>query len=73
MCLFLMLLLMENPIDRSQGEAIILEILKGYQAFTQACGVLRAIEPLNSFLASLCKFTINNPNEGEKRRYATRH
>jgi hypothetical protein len=58
---------------RSQGEAIILEILKGYQAFTQACGVLRAIEPLNSFLASLCKFTINNPNEGEKRRYATRH
>ncbi|BAD82073.1 SF21-like protein [Oryza sativa Japonica Group] len=56
-----------NPIDRSQGEAIILEILKGYQAFTQACGVLRAIEPLNSFLASLCKFTINNPNEGEKR------
>ncbi|KAM3332856.1 hypothetical protein ACQJBY_028158 [Aegilops geniculata] len=52
---------------RSQGEAIILEILKGYQAFTQACGVLRAIEPLNSFLASLCKFTINNPNEGEKR------
>jgi hypothetical protein len=52
---------------RSQGEAIILEILKGYQAFTQACGVLRAIEPLNSFLASLCKFTINNPNEGEKK------
>lgn len=37
----------------------------------QACGVLRTIEPLNSFLASLCKFTINNPNEGEKRRYAT--
>ncbi|KAJ6846953.1 protein MON2-like protein isoform X4 [Iris pallida] len=52
---------------RSQGEAIILEILKGYQAFTQACGVLRAVEPLNSFLASLCKFTINSPNEGEKR------
>ncbi|VAH64537.1 unnamed protein product [Triticum turgidum subsp. durum] len=35
--------------------------------FLYACGVLRAIEPLNSFLASLCKFTINNPNEGEKR------
>uniref|UniRef100_A0A0D9V6A9 Mon2 C-terminal domain-containing protein n=1 Tax=Leersia perrieri TaxID=77586 RepID=A0A0D9V6A9_9ORYZ len=33
----------------------------------EACGVLRAIEPLNSFLASLCKFTINNPNEGDKR------
>jgi len=35
----------------------------------QACGVLRAVEPLNSFLASLCKFTINFPNEAEKRRY----
>ncbi|KAL6582312.1 hypothetical protein OROMI_006326 [Orobanche minor] len=50
----------------SQGEAIILEILKGYQAFTQACGVLRAVEPLNSFLASLCKFTIYIPNEAER-------
>lgn len=54
-------------LSRSQGEAIILEILKGYQAFTQACGVLRAVEPLNSFLASLCKFTIYIPNEAEKR------
>ncbi|XP_042986110.1 protein MON2 homolog isoform X5 [Carya illinoinensis] len=54
-------------LSRSQGEAIVLEILKGYQAFTQACGVLCAVEPLNSFLASLCKFTINFPNEMEKR------
>lgn len=56
-------------LSRSQGEAIVLEILKGYQAFTQACGVLQAIEPLNSFLASLCKFTINFPNEVERRSY----
>ncbi|CAI0384415.1 unnamed protein product [Linum tenue] len=54
-------------LSRSQGEAIVLEILKGYQAFTQACGILHAVEPLNSFLASLCKFTINVPNEVEKR------
>ncbi|KAM7273445.1 hypothetical protein ACFE04_028109 [Oxalis oulophora] len=54
-------------LSRSQGEAIVLEILKGYQAFTQACGVLRAVEPLNSFLASLCKFTINFPNEAERK------
>ncbi|XP_074292704.1 uncharacterized protein LOC141619592 isoform X3 [Silene latifolia] len=52
---------------RTQGEAIVLEILKGYQAFTQACGVLQAIEPLNSFLASLCKFTISVPVEVEKK------
>ncbi|XP_020540275.1 protein MON2 homolog isoform X1 [Jatropha curcas] len=54
-------------LSRSQGEAIVLEILKGYQAFTQACGVLLAVEPLNSFLASLCKFTINFPIEAEKK------
>ncbi|KAL9687201.1 hypothetical protein QQ045_031599 [Rhodiola kirilowii] len=54
-------------LTRSQGEAIVLEILKGYQAFTQACGVLQAVEPLNSFLASLCKFTISIPNEAEKK------
>ncbi|KAL0926436.1 hypothetical protein M5K25_002670 [Dendrobium thyrsiflorum] len=54
-------------LTRSQGEAVIIEILKGYQAFTQACGVLHVIEPLNSFLASLCKFTINIPTDGEKR------
>ncbi|XP_057539687.1 uncharacterized protein LOC130817800 isoform X2 [Amaranthus tricolor] len=52
---------------RSHGEAIVLEILKGYQAFTQACGVLCAVEPLNSFLASLCKFTISVPSEIEKK------
>lgn len=54
-------------LTKSQGEAIILEMLKGYQAFTQACGMLGAIEPLNSFLASLCKFTINISNETERR------
>lgn len=54
-------------LSRSQGEAIVLEILKGYQAFTQACGVLHAVEPLNSFLASLCKFTISFPSEAEKK------
>ncbi|KAF5740546.1 protein MON2 isoform X1 [Tripterygium wilfordii] len=54
-------------LSRSQGEAIVLEILKGYQAFTQACGVLHAVEPLNSFLASLCKFTIHFPNDVERK------
>ncbi|XP_059291369.1 uncharacterized protein LOC132044850 isoform X2 [Lycium ferocissimum] len=53
---------------KSQGEAIILEILKGYQAFTQACGILHAVEPLNSFLASLCKFTIGVPVEVVEKR-----
>lgn len=54
-------------LSRSQGEAIVLEILKGYQAFTQACGVLRAVEPLNAFLASLCKFTLSTQNDSDRR------
>ncbi|KAG2305536.1 hypothetical protein Bca52824_034187 [Brassica carinata] len=54
-------------LSRSQGEAIVLEVLKGYQAFTQACGVLHAVEPLNSFLASLCKFTIVLPTDAERK------
>ncbi|KAL0658495.1 hypothetical protein Bca4012_079080 [Brassica carinata] len=54
-------------LSRSQDEAIVLEILKGYQAFTQACGVLHAVEPLNSFLASLCKFTIVLPTDAERK------
>ncbi|XP_010546618.1 PREDICTED: protein MON2 homolog isoform X2 [Tarenaya hassleriana] len=54
-------------LSRSHGEAIVLEILKGYQAFTQACGVLHAVEPLNSFLASLCRFTILLPSDVERK------
>lgn len=52
-------------LTRTQGEAIVSEIFKGYQAFTKACGVLYAVEPRDSFLASLCRFTFafqNDPN-----------
>ncbi|CAM6084070.1 unnamed protein product [Calypogeia fissa] len=53
-------------LSRSQGEAIVLEILKGYQAFTQSCGVLRAIPPRDAFLASLCKFSLAPIGDTEK-------
>ncbi|CAI5996839.1 unnamed protein product [Closterium sp. NIES-65] len=43
---------------RSQGEAVILEILRAYQAFTQACGALDLVDPRDEFLASLCRFTL---------------
>eukprot|EP00850_Spirogloea_muscicola_P022427 SM000294S10819 [mRNA] locus=s294:115581:128242:+ [translate_table: standard] len=51
---------------RSQGEAVVLEILKGYQAFTQACGVLQATDARDAFLASLCRFTLVQQYEAEK-------
>ena len=44
-------------------------ILLSYNFFSQACGVLHAVEPLNSFLASLCKFTIVLPTDAERKRY----
>eukprot|EP00897_Mesotaenium_endlicherianum_P003847 jgi/Mesen1/3490/ME000197S02513 len=48
-------------LSRSQGEAVVLEILKGYQALTTACGVLRMVEPRDAFLESLCSFTLVAP------------
>ncbi|BBN13645.1 protein MON2 [Marchantia polymorpha subsp. ruderalis] len=51
-------------LSRSQGEAIVLEILKGYQAFTQSCGVLRSVHPRDAFLSSLCKFALAPQDEG---------
>lgn len=46
-----------------------LERFSGELTLFQACGVLGAVEPLNSFLASLCKFTISIPTETEKKRW----
>jgi hypothetical protein len=46
-------------LERSQGEVIVGEVLKGYQAFTKACGILTAIEPRDTFLASLGRFTFS--------------
>eukprot|EP00899_Mesostigma_viride_P020318 jgi/Mesvir1/28288/Mv04811-RA.1 len=45
-------------------EALVLELLKGYQAFAQICGVLDLREPRDAFLASLCGFTLSH-SEGK--------
>lgn len=45
----------------AEGEALILEILKSYQAFTQAAGLLGQVEARDAFLASLCRFTVAAP------------
>lgn len=37
-----------SKLGRSQGEAIILEILKGYQAFTQVMIVFTIIQTMNT-------------------------
>ncbi|GBG74470.1 hypothetical protein CBR_g18881 [Chara braunii] len=65
-------------LSKSVGEAIVLEVLKGYQAFTQACGVLCLTKPRDAFLGSLCKFTLahqqepgKSPADGDGRECAT--
>lgn len=45
------------------------ELMSILKIIYQACGVLHAVEPLNSFLASLCKFTIVLPTDVERKRY----
>ena len=39
---------------------MLLELLRGYQAFTQTCGVLRIDEARDAFLASLCHFALQS-------------
>jgi hypothetical protein len=52
---------MSLVLTQVNGEALLLELLRGYQAFTQACGVLKAVEARDAFLASLCHFALASP------------
>ncbi|DBA68408.1 TPA: hypothetical protein ACH3X2_013711 [Trebouxia sp. C0005] len=45
---------------RCSSEEIILQLLKGYQSFTQALGVLELKEARDAFLASLCSFALSS-------------
>ncbi|KAK9834027.1 hypothetical protein WJX81_004391 [Elliptochloris bilobata] len=48
---------------RSGGEALTLQLLKGYQAFTQAAGLLGLTDARDAFLTSLCTFTLGSASE----------
>jgi len=39
-------------------ESMVLSLLKGYQGFTQACGVLELEEPRDAFLGALCHLAL---------------
>ena len=43
---------------RCSSEEIIQVVLKCYQSFTQACGMLDLLEPRDAFLASLCRYAL---------------
>ena len=49
---------MSQLLQRSSREELVLELLKGYQTFTQACGILQLQDPRDAFLANLCKFAL---------------
>lgn len=48
---------------RVSGEEAALALLRGYQAFCQACGVLGLVEPRDAFLGSLCEFALASARE----------
>ncbi|KAK9810126.1 hypothetical protein WJX72_005196 [[Myrmecia] bisecta] len=48
---------------RCSGEALVLQLLKGYQSMSQACGMLEQIEARDAFLASLCEFTLSSADD----------
>ena len=58
---------LKDLLTAATGESLILEILKAYQAFTQAAGVLGQIEARDAFLASLCGFTMASRSRARSR------
>ena len=52
---------MSLVLTQATGEALLLELLRAYQALTQAAGVLRVDEARDAFLASLCHFALASP------------
>ncbi|EIE25629.1 hypothetical protein COCSUDRAFT_83636 [Coccomyxa subellipsoidea C-169] len=47
------------------GEALIVQLLKGYQSMTQACGMLEMKEQRDAFLTSLCRFTLTDAADAD--------
>lgn len=45
-------------LGKASGEVLVLKLLRGYQSFTQASGLLQLHEPRDAFLASLCTYTL---------------
>eukprot|EP00966_Prymnesium_polylepis_P218773 5062847-Prymnesium_polylepis.1 len=43
---------------RCSSEEAIQVLLKCYQSFTQACGILNLVQPRDEFLASLCCYAL---------------
>jgi hypothetical protein len=48
---------------RCNSEALMLQVLRGFQSFTQACGLLALDEPRDAFLSTLCDFALSLPGD----------
>eukprot|EP00887_Chlorella_sp_A99_P002554 scaffold6.g2554.t1 len=48
---------------QASGEEVALALLKGYQVFTQACGLLELRQPRDAFLGNLCEFALASASE----------
>ncbi|KAK3236704.1 hypothetical protein CYMTET_53172 [Cymbomonas tetramitiformis] len=61
----ILLLPLSILLARANGEALVLDLLKGYQSFTQTCGILDVADARDAFLASLCDFTLSQRAENQ--------
>lgn len=59
-----MLSVLSRMLDRCTRETVVLALLKGYQGFTQACGMLEMAEPRDAFLGALCDLALPGEHGG---------
>lgn len=50
-------------LNRCHKESLLLILLKGYQGYTQACGLLEMEEPRDAFLKTLCSMALSTNEE----------
>jgi len=54
----ILLMPMAMLLAHARGEALVADLLKGYQAFTETAGVVGEVDVCDKWLASLCDFTL---------------
>ena len=61
------LAVLNQMLARSSRETLVLSLLRGYQWFTQACGVLELTEPRDAFLGALCQLALASEGQSDGR------
>ncbi|BDA41918.1 Protein MON2 homolog [Coccomyxa sp. Obi] len=65
LCWHTVLSALSQLLAHTSGEALVVQLLKGYQSMTQACGMLELKEQQDAFLTSLCRFTLTDAADSD--------